>query len=367
MDTTIFIVTLFEALLIAGMFLLYPRIARRGLLFGVYVGEERSGGEEAQQIARGWQTGIILWTIVSVGIGLVMFMQFRTPFAAVTGLFLLLACYMALYLRAYFRARALAVACPPAGVAVLDSAADAPSLLPLLVLALGIIGGTFAISYAAMHYHELPARVPTHFGPSGKPDAWQPKSFWTVMLLPLFTLIMGVGMAGVAFLIARAKRAIRFPQTHISVEAQRRFRQAMTRFMSLLAVVITGMLMMMSIDSIRVGLGQAEGLSPYGMALGIGVAVLALVCTFYFIFRYGQGGARLERAAGNAPLTDGLADNRHWVLGAFYVNRDDPCIFVERRFGFGYTINFGNWKAVAFFVAFIGTILVIALMGVLTS
>jgi hypothetical protein len=84
LDTTIFIVTLFEALLIAGMFLLYPRIARRGLLFGVYVGEERSGGEEAQQIARGWQTGIILWTIVSVGIGLVMFMQFRTPFAAVT-------------------------------------------------------------------------------------------------------------------------------------------------------------------------------------------------------------------------------------------------------------------------------------------
>ena len=67
------------------MFLLYPRIARRGLLFGVYVGEERSGGEEARQIARGWQTGIILWTVVSVGVGLGLFMQFRTPFAAVAG------------------------------------------------------------------------------------------------------------------------------------------------------------------------------------------------------------------------------------------------------------------------------------------
>ena len=182
---------------------------------------------------------------------------------------------MALYLRAYFRARALAVEGPPAGVAVLDSAADAPSVLPLIVLALGIIGGTFAISYAAMHYHELPARVPTHFGPSGRPDAWRPKSFWTVMLLPLFTLIMGVGMAGMAFLVARAKRAIRFPQTQISVEAQRRFRQAMTRYLSFMAVVVTGMLMMMSIDSIRVGLGRAEGLSPAAMVLGIGVAVLA--------------------------------------------------------------------------------------------
>ncbi len=349
------------------MFLLYPRIARRGLLFGVYVGEERSGGEEAQQIARSWQTGIILSTIVSVGIGLGLFMQYRTPFAAVAALILLLAGYLALYLRAYFRARSLAVEGPPAGVAVLDSAADTPSLLPLIVLALGIICGTFAIAYAAMHYHELPAQVPTHFGPSGKPDAWRPKSFWTVMLLPLFTLVMGVGMAGVAFLVARAKRAIRFPQTHISVEAQRRFRHAMTRLISFLAVVVAGMLLMMSIDSIRVGLGRAEGLSPVAMVLGIAIAVLAVVCTVYFIFRYGQGGSRLERAAGNAPLTDGLADNRHWVLGAFYVNRDDPCIFVERRFGFGYTINFGNWKAVAFFIAFIGTILVLALMGALKS
>jgi len=60
-----------------------------------------------------------------------------------------------------------------------------------------------------------------------------------------------------------------------------------------------------------------------------------------------------ERCAGNAPLTNGLADNRYWVLGAFYVNRDEPSIFVERRFGFGYTIHFGNPKAAAFFLGFI--------------
>ena len=367
MDITIFTFTLVEAVLIAGIFLLYPRITRRGLLFGVYVGEERSGGEQARQITRGWQTGIILWSVLSVAVGLGLFVRFRTPLTAVMAPFLMLAGYVVFYLRAYFRARAMAVEGPPAGVAVLDPAADAPSVLPLIVLAVGIIAGTFAIAYAAMHYHELPANVPTHFGLRGRPDAWRPKSFWTVMLLPLFTLVMGAGMAGMAFLVGRAKRAVRFPQTQISVEAQRRFRLAMTRYLSFMAVVVTGMLMMMSIDSIRVGLGRAEGLSPAAMVLGIAVAVLAVICVVYFFFRYGQGGARLERAAGNAPLTNGLADNRHWVLGAFYVNRDDPCIFVEKRFGFGYTINFGNWKAVALFVAFLGTILVITVMAVLKN
>jgi uncharacterized membrane protein len=89
--------------------------------------------------------------------------------------------------------------------------------------------------------------------------------------------------------------------------------------------------------------------------------------TLYIAIRYGQGGARLERGGPGTPLTDGLADNRKWVLGMFYVDRDDPSFFVERRFGFGYTLNFGNWKAVALLVAFLAIILGITITAVLTN
>lgn len=39
-----------------------------------------------------------------------------------------------------------------------------------------------------------------------------------------------------------------------------------------------------------------------------------------------------------------------WKWGIIYVNRDDPQIFVPKRYGIGYTLNFGNrwsWAAVA--------------------
>jgi len=39
-----------------------------------------------------------------------------------------------------------------------------------------------------------------------------------------------------------------------------------------------------------------------------------------------------------------------WKWGIFYVNRDDPKVFVPKRYGIGYTLNFGNrwsWAAVA--------------------
>jgi len=35
----------------------------------------------------------------------------------------------------------------------------------------------------------------------------------------------------------------------------------------------------------------------------------------------------------------GLADNAHWIWGFFHVNKEDPSIMVEKRFGVGYTIE----------------------------
>jgi len=350
-----FVVTLVEALLIGGIFLLYPRFARRGLLFGVYVGEQVSAGDEAGRITRGWYTGIIVWMgltiLVSVGLWSVRPSVALAPLAPS----LLVIGFLGLYLRAYFQARALAPEGPaPPAATVLTSTPPANPILPFTAIGFGAACGVAALAYAASHYADLPPLVPTHFGPSGAPDAWRPKSLGTVMLLPLMTLVLGVSLGVIAFLTSRAKRALRYPLTEVSAAAQTRFREAMTRYISAIGMMATLMLTLMAISSIRVALGLERGLSPVAMITAGVLLVAALAGTVYIGLRYGQGGARLERAASRAQLTDGLADNRYWVLGMFYVNRDDPAILVEHRFGLGYTLNLGNWKAVALFVLFIG-------------
>ena len=52
--------------------------------------------------------------------------------------------------------------------------------------------------------------------------------------------------------------------------------------------------------------------------------------------------------------TNGLADNTHWFGGLFFVDREDPSVMVEKRFGLGYTFNYGNWKAVLLVGTFCG-------------
>jgi uncharacterized membrane protein len=39
---------------------------------------------------------------------------------------------------------------------------------------------------------------------------------------------------------------------------------------------------------------------------------------------------------------DDHTPDRCWKAGIFYVNPADPALFVEKRLGIGYTLNFGN-------------------------
>ena len=64
--------------------------------------------------------------------------------------------------------------------------------------------------------------------------------------------------------------------------------------------------------------------------------------------RMGQGGSRLLPGLAAAPARAGVVnrdDDRFWKGGLFYVNHGDPAILVGKRFGVGWTLNFGNAKA----------------------
>jgi uncharacterized membrane protein len=239
------------------------------------------------------------------------------------------------------------------------SASQTSLAFPAFVTVLGVALGAAAVWYAWTNYAELPQRVPTHFSGDGSPDAWSDKSFASVMALPLGTLFTGAGMGVLACFLARAKRALRLKDKGVSLAAQERFRNAIVALVGVDAILVTAMLAAMSFDSVRVGLGIAERMSPAVMCLAIALTVFTLAAIVYIAKRFGQGGARLETGAAELPLTDGLADNSKWKYGTIYFNRDDPSMFVEHRFGIGYTLNFANTKGVVFLILFLLLVVVL--------
>lgn len=359
-----------ETALLGALCLALPRIGRRGLLFGSYVGEAASGSEPAAAIRRRWDRGIVVTTGLCTAAAAAMAVLGVNPAAAMAPMLPLGIAIVVLYLRRYREARELAArsgaaAATPPAAAGLDLAASDP--LPWISLAIGVAGGIAALVYAIANYDAMPARVPVHFNASGAPDGWADRSFGSVYVLPLMTIVMGVVVGGAAVLTARAKRALRARDGGVSLEAQMRFRRATARFLAGVGLVTSAMLSTMSIYATRAAVGTASGLPWWTLLLGGGLMVYALGGAIYLMVRYGQGGARLEVPSATAPLTDGLAEDRFWKAGVFYVNPDDPSWLVEKRFGFGYTLNFGNRAAVATFVAVMGLVLALAVWAIVAA
>src|SRR5512135_1468077 len=98
-----------EVVIVGGLLLIQPYVVRRGLLFGVYVGEERWGGDEARAITRQWVTGMI----AGMGAGVLLALLTVSlhlgpePVGFLVSVLVLLVTSYGVYLRAYFRAKPL--------------------------------------------------------------------------------------------------------------------------------------------------------------------------------------------------------------------------------------------------------------------
>jgi uncharacterized membrane protein len=80
-----------------------------------------------------------------------------------------------------------------------------------------------------------------------------------------------------------------------------------------------------------------------------------------WMLRVGQGGHRAVAPAARREVRGDATPDHAWKVGGlYYVNADDPAMWVENRFGVGYTLNFGNWRA---WLLIIGMMLVPMIAG----
>jgi uncharacterized membrane protein len=72
--------------------------------------------------------------------------------------------------------------------------------------------------------------------------------------------------------------------------------------------------------------------------------------------------------ADHQPTSEGFRDDdRYWHGGFFYSNPDDPALFVEKRYGLGWTLNFGHPEARLVLIASLGAFLVLSILPIIIS
>lgn len=174
-------------------------------------------------------------------------------------------------------------------------------LLPLL----GAVG---LLLLCQRLWARLPDSLPTHFGSDGRPNAWTPKAAapWLMLGIPLavWVLLLVIGTWAT-------------PPDPERVAVQRRIMAPMR------ALTVLGLFALLSSIVLIPVLGLWVFWPTLGAFLGLLFVGLGLLVRLGYL---------------HAPEDE----RRLWRWGMFYVNPEDPRLWVPKRFGIGWTLNFAR-------------------------
>lgn len=292
-------------LLEAAIMMLLPYLSPRPLYFGVRTGDGFRNSEAGRKIrAHYW-----ILVLASAAIGVAVLLA-ASALAYLT--ILPIAMSFAAFFHAYFRVRPHAIAAPEIREAELS---DQPALPRWTWLALPPFAIPLVVlQYLRAHWEDIPARYPVHFNLAGEPDRWVDKSEHAVFSPIWFS-------EGMLFLILMLLLAV-------LLGSRRRVRPT-----AIPGIFVFVMYLLAFIDT-SIALGPIFQI-PAAAIIGVTLAFVAAAIVV----------AYRSNASPDAPVES--TPDECWTLGSFYVNSNDPAIFVQKRIGFGYTINLGNvWSYV---------------------
>lgn len=201
-------------------------------------------------------------------------------------------------------------------------------IIPFVLIVLTII-------FTYLNYSLFPNQIPTNFNLSGKATSWMDKSQATVLFIPLMQLYLLVIFMFVNIVIRTAKQQTNPNTPKESLQKNVIFRRRWSGFLMIFATLLIAMFSFLQYTLVH----------PVSMSIQssiyIGVTVFILVGCIYLSYTMGQGGSRIHiDTESENDQTDSYGDDdKYWKLGMFYVNKNDPSLFIEKRFGVGWSVN----------------------------
>lgn len=182
-------------------------------------------------------------------------------------------------------------------------------------------------------YDRIPDPIPMQYDFQGNVTNWADKSMMSVMSMPLTQLIMLVIFIFVNTIISKSKQQLDPSDPETSAQHNLIFRRRWSIF-----IVSMGNAMVLLFAFIQLFFMFTIDMMWTMMATTIlvgGTIAWALILSV----TTGQGGSRIQKKAASSSDKINRDDDQHWKLGMFYFNPDDPALFLEKRFGVGWTVN----------------------------
>lgn len=174
--------------------------------------------------------------------------------------------------------------------------------------------------------------------------------------MPLTFLVMQFMFLGIN--VGTKKSGIKLSAigTNASQTRQLTLRKNSSWFMFIVSFLLTVMFSFFQLTTIHPTLFNGTIM----MATPLIFLAVILAGTITFAIKVGRSD-KFTIEGTEAKITD-FDDDSHWIGGIIYFNKNDPSIFVEKRFGVGWTLNFANPIGYIIFFVPLAVILVLSFL-----
>ncbi len=213
-----------------------------------------------------------------------------------------------------------------------------------------IISALLALKY----YTQFPETLAMKFDFQGNVTSSVDKSYTSVLGLNLMQFVMTLLFMFLNWTIQKNKQQINADNPEKSLKQNILFRRRWSLF-----TIITGLLMVLLFSFIQ--LNMLFELNVQIVALvSILITTIIIIGSMVLAFTTGQGGSRIGRPS-TGSNTPPINDDSHWKLGGIYYNPQDPSIWIEKRMGIGWTVNFARPMAWLFLLAIPAILIAVSL------
>ncbi|MBN2878268.1 MAG: hypothetical protein JXN65_01435 [Clostridia bacterium] len=195
--------------------------------------------------------------------------------------------------------------------------------------------------YSAVKLYGLaPNMIPMRFDLQGNPIVYSQKSMKLIYEVVGMQAFLALLFFGINIVLKMAKKSVDPADPEASSVQSDAFRYRWSIFL-----FITGLLMLLIFTVVMVSIFVRL---PMWAMLYVPMAASAAILVYAVVLAImtGQSGSRIKIEGKRAESTEIIRDDdAFWKLGMFYYNKEDPAVFVERRFSPGWTTNWARWQS----------------------
>ncbi|MDT9027111.1 DUF1648 domain-containing protein [Rossellomorea yichunensis] len=230
-------------------------------------------------------------------------------------------------------------------------------MLPWIVYVVPMVITVGLMVFTLVNYNNLPDQIPTHWGPDGKPDSFTTKTYLSALTLPLVLLVMNAMFLGINELTRNSGIKLSAGNIKASRVRQLRLRKYTSWLLFFISILISMLFTFLQFNTLYEN--SVSDLLIITMPLAF--SALVLIGTVLMAIKVGKKDSDLDvevidEGTGDVINAD---DDQYWKGGLFYFNPEDPSIFVEKRFGVGWTLNFARPLG---YLILVGPLLVIVII-----